>query len=62
MSWKGFTKSVVRTPQTVRQKFNMGDITKDAIYTDAERRFADLETETKRLHDESKKSVLSQKA
>lgn len=33
----------------------MGDITKDAIYIDAERRFADLEKETKKLHDESKK-------
>jgi amphiphysin len=33
----------------------MGDITKDAIYVDAERRFADLEKETKKLHDESKK-------
>ncbi|KAK3116027.1 BAR adaptor protein Hob1 [Teratosphaeriaceae sp. CCFEE 6253] len=33
----------------------MGDITKDAIYIDAERRFADLETQTKRLHDESRK-------
>lgn len=33
----------------------MGEITKDAIYIDSERRFADLEKETKRLHDESKK-------
>lgn len=32
-----------------------GDITKDAIYIDAERRFQELETETKRLHEESKK-------
>ena len=38
-----------------KQKFNMGDITKDAIYIDAERRFADLEKETKKLHDESQK-------
>lgn len=38
-----------------KQRFNMGEITKDAIYIDAERRFADLEKETKRLHDESKK-------
>lgn len=33
----------------------MGDITKDAIYIDAERRFQDLERETKKLHDESEK-------
>jgi len=33
----------------------MGDITKDAIYIDAERRFADMERETKKLHDESDK-------
>jgi hypothetical protein len=32
-----------------------GEITKDAIYQDAERRFEELEKETKRLHDESKK-------
>lgn len=33
----------------------MGDITKDAIYIDAERRFAEMEKETKKLHDESQK-------
>lgn len=33
----------------------MGEITKDPIYVDAERRFTELETETKRLHDESEK-------
>lgn len=55
MSWKGLTKSVARTPQTFKQRFNIGEITKDPIYLDAERRFAELEKETKRLHDESKK-------
>ncbi|RPB04901.1 BAR-domain-containing protein [Choiromyces venosus 120613-1] len=55
MSWKGFQRSVVRAPQSIKQKFNMGDITKDAIYVDAERRFEELEKETKKLHDESKK-------
>ncbi|KAF2422729.1 BAR-domain-containing protein [Tothia fuscella] len=55
MSWKGFQKTVVRTPQTVKARFNMGEISKDAIYIDAERRFQELETETKKLHDESKK-------
>ena len=38
-----------------KARFNMGEITKDAIYIDAERRFADLEKETKKLHDESTK-------
>lgn len=55
MSWKGVTKSMVRAPQTFKQKFNMGEISKDAVYIDAERRFQELETETKKLHDESKK-------
>lgn len=32
-----------------------GDISKDAVYIDAERRFQELETETKKLHNESKK-------
>lgn len=55
MSWKGLTKTVVRTPQTFKQKFNIGDITKDPIYIDAERRFDELEKETKKLHEDSKK-------
>ncbi|KAF7846405.1 hypothetical protein BT93_L4456 [Corymbia citriodora subsp. variegata] len=55
MSVKGLTKSIVRTPQQFKQKFNIGDITKDAIFIDAERRFDELETETKKLHEESKK-------
>ncbi|KAK5115281.1 hypothetical protein LTR62_001481 [Meristemomyces frigidus] len=55
MSWKGFQKSVVRAPQSVKQRFNMGEITKDAIYIDSERRFEELEKETKKLHDESQK-------
>lgn len=55
MSWKGLTKSVTRAPQTIKQRFNIGEITKDAIYIDAERRFEELEKETKKLHEESKK-------
>ncbi|RMZ79306.1 hypothetical protein DV737_g3432, partial [Chaetothyriales sp. CBS 132003] len=55
MSLKGVGKSMVRAPQQFKQRFNIGDITKDAVYIDAERRFAELETETKKLHDESKK-------
>ncbi|KAF2452923.1 BAR domain-containing protein [Lineolata rhizophorae] len=55
MSWKGFQKGVVRAPQTVKQRFNIGENTKDPVYIDAERRFQELEKETKKLHDESKK-------
>jgi hypothetical protein len=33
----------------------MGENTKDAVYIDAERRFQELEEETKKLHSESKK-------
>ncbi|KAH6899700.1 BAR domain-containing protein [Thelonectria olida] len=55
MSFKGFQKSVIRAPQTFKTRFNIGESTKDAVYIDAERRFQELETETKKLHDESKK-------
>ncbi|KFH45260.1 Reduced viability upon starvation protein-like protein [Hapsidospora chrysogenum ATCC 11550] len=55
MSFKGFQKSLTRAPQQFKHKFNIGEHTKDAVYIDAERRFQELETETKRLHDESKK-------
>ena len=55
MSLKGITKTVQRAPQSFKQRFNIGDNTKDAVYIDAERRFAELEKETKKLHDESKK-------
>ncbi|KAL3422568.1 bar adaptor protein [Phlyctema vagabunda] len=55
MSFKGFQKSVIRAPQTFKAKFNVGEHTKDAVYIDAERRFKELEVETKKLHDESKK-------
>lgn len=54
MSFRGFQKSVVRAPQQIKQRFNMGENTKDAIYIDAERRFDEVEKETKKLHDESK--------
>lgn len=55
MSFKGLTKAVTRAPQNFRQKFNMGQQTSDAVYEDAERRFKELETETKKLSDESKR-------
>lgn len=44
-----------QAPQTLKAKFKLGENTKDAVYVDAERRFQELETETKKLHDESKK-------
>lgn len=55
MSLKGFQKSLVRAPQTFKSRFNIGENTKDVVYSDAERRFQELEKETKKLHDESKK-------
>lgn len=55
MSWKGFTKALARTPQTLRSKFNVGEITKDPIYEDAGRRFKSLETEAKKLAEDAKK-------
>ncbi|OJJ44354.1 hypothetical protein ASPZODRAFT_101372 [Penicilliopsis zonata CBS 506.65] len=55
MSLKGFQKSIVRAPQQFKARFNIGEHTKDAVYMDAERRFQELEKETKKLHDESKK-------
>lgn len=55
MSFKGFQKSIVRAPQNFRAKFNIGENTKDPVYSDAERRFQELEKETKMLNSESKK-------
>ena len=55
MSLKGLQKGFARAPQTFKQKFNLGENTKDPVYIDAERRFQELEKETKKLHDESKK-------
>ena len=55
MSFKGFQKAVARAPQTLRQKFNMGEQTKDPVYEDAESRFKELEAQTKRLNTESKR-------
>ncbi|KAL2157093.1 hypothetical protein VTH06DRAFT_7008 [Thermothelomyces fergusii] len=55
MSLRGFQKGLARAPQQLKVKLNIGEHTKDPVYIDAERRFQDLETETKRLHDESRK-------
>ncbi|KAH7399974.1 reduced viability upon starvation protein-like protein [Cadophora sp. MPI-SDFR-AT-0126] len=55
MSFKGFQKSIVRAPQTLKQRFSIGDTTKDAVYIDSERRFSELEKETEKLRSESKR-------
>ncbi|ORY87763.1 putative BAR adaptor protein RVS167 [Protomyces lactucae-debilis] len=55
MSWKGFQKAVARAPQSLKGKVGMGEHTKDGIYLDAERRFSELEAETKKLHEDAKK-------
>ncbi|KAJ5818054.1 protein hob1 [Penicillium riverlandense] len=55
MSFKGFQKGLARAPQQFKVKFNIGEHSSDPVYSDAERRFQELETETKKLHDESKK-------
>ncbi|GAB1313864.1 BAR adaptor protein Hob1 [Madurella fahalii] len=55
MSFRGFQKGIARAPQQFKAKFNIGEHTKDAVYIDSERRFQELETETKHLHDESQK-------
>ncbi|QNP98398.1 Cytoskeletal regulator [Yarrowia lipolytica] len=52
---KGITKGIARAPQSFKAKFNIGEQTKDLVYIDAERRFKELEKETKKLHEESKK-------
>ena len=45
----------LQAPQTFKQRFNIGEHTKDAVYIDSERRFGELEKETKKLHDEARK-------
>ncbi|SPQ22236.1 ac91fe1d-6c14-4931-95dc-02791d6b805e [Thermothielavioides terrestris] len=55
MSLRGFQKGIARAPQQLKAKLNIGEHTKDPVYIDTERRFQDLEAETKHLHDESKK-------
>ena len=51
MSMKGITKGIARAPQSFKAKFNIGEQTKDLVYIDAERRFKELEKETKKLHE-----------
>lgn len=55
MSWKGFQRGVVRAPQQFRQRMNIGHITKDDVFIDAELRFTAIENSTKKLHEESKR-------
>lgn len=55
MSLKGFSKAIARMPQQMRGKMNMGDVTKDPVFIDAQRRFKELQGETKKLHEDAKK-------
>lgn len=56
MSFKGFTKGVARAPTVFKSKMNMGtQAEEDPVFVDAERRFKQFETETKRLSTESDK-------
>ncbi|CAN8106502.1 unnamed protein product [Discula destructiva] len=55
MSFRGFSKSISRAPQQVKSKFNIGEHTKDAVFIDTARRFDELESETKKLGNESKR-------
>jgi amphiphysin len=43
----GWEEEEVRAPQQFKVKFNIGEHSKDAVYSDAERRFDELEKETK---------------
>ncbi|AMD22011.1 HGL329Cp [Eremothecium sinecaudum] len=55
MSFKGLGKAVVRAPQSIKQKFNMGEQTSDSVYLEAERRFKEFETDTQKLSTECKR-------
>lgn len=55
MSFKGFGKAISRAPQQLKYKINKGYQTEDAVYEDSERRFKEIETETKKLNEMSKK-------
>lgn len=55
MSWKGFQKGLVRTPQNLRQKMHKGNQTTDLVYLDAEDRFNSIEAETKKLQNEARR-------
>ncbi|ODQ68437.1 reduced viability upon starvation protein [Nadsonia fulvescens var. elongata DSM 6958] len=55
MSWKGISKAVARGPQNFKQKFNMGERSADETFEDAERRLKELESQTKKLNEESKR-------
>lgn len=55
MSFKGFGKAITRAPQQFKYKMNKGYQTQDPVYEDSERRFKEIETETKKLNEMSKK-------
>ncbi|KAI7212120.1 BAR-domain-containing protein [Hortaea werneckii] len=55
MSWKGLTKAVQRAPHRVLVAAHRVEETKDDVYDDAQLRFKELEKDTAKLHNESKK-------
>ncbi|QSL64308.1 hypothetical protein MERGE_001608 [Pneumocystis wakefieldiae] len=59
MSWRGFQKAVVRAPQQVKGKLNIGENTVDAAYIDVETQFKELEQKLKKLFINTKKYVQS---
>lgn len=54
----GNLRRLPETRGTLLTRHVQGEITKDAVYIDAERRFEELEKETKKLHEESKKYAI----
>ncbi|KTW29421.1 hypothetical protein T552_01372 [Pneumocystis carinii B80] len=59
MSWKGFQKAVVRAPQQVKGKLNIGENTVDAAYIDVENQFKELELKLRKLLNNAKKYLQS---
>lgn len=55
MSYKGFTRSLARAPQQFKAKFNLGEVSKDQVYLDAERRFKEFDQDCKKLNGEFKR-------
>lgn len=55
MSYKGITRGIARVPQQFKAKFNLGEVTKDQVYIDAERRFKEFDQDCKKLNEEFKR-------
>ncbi|KAG4302552.1 hypothetical protein PCANB_001165 [Pneumocystis canis] len=57
MSWKGFQKAVMRAPQQIKGKLNIGENTIDQIYIDIESQFKELEQKLRRLSNNAKRYI-----